>query len=104
VASQDHDETIEIKAFENGADDFLQKPIRKSATARRIQARLLKEKNANLSFQKNGNVYLVIDRESYHVKKYGNVVNLSRKEFELLYLLASQPGKIFTRQELFSKI
>ena len=47
---------------------------------------------------------LVIDRESYQVTQDGTVVVLARKEFELLFLLASRPGKVFTRDQILETI
>jgi two-component system alkaline phosphatase synthesis response regulator PhoP len=47
---------------------------------------------------------LVIDREAYLVFQNGNKITLAKKEFELLYLLASKPGKVFTREGILNSI
>lgn len=47
---------------------------------------------------------IVIDRETFLVYKHGSKIQLARKEFELLYLLASKPGKVFTREYILEKV
>jgi two-component system alkaline phosphatase synthesis response regulator PhoP len=47
---------------------------------------------------------LVIDREAYRVTQAGQTIPLARKEFELLFLLASKPGKVFTRDQILEQI
>nr|MBM3931979.1 response regulator transcription factor [Sphingomonadales bacterium] len=89
-----------------GADDFLTKPIKPRALISRIEAVFRRSKeDAKIEQTKQiklGN--LVIDRESYQVTQDGTVVVLARKEFELLFLLASRPGKVFTRDQILETI
>ncbi len=94
-----NDDANEIKGLEMGADDFLVKPIRPKALLSKIHA-LLRRGLDNGST----NNALNIDREKYIVTYKNKEVILARKEFELLSLLASKPGKVFLRNEILSKI
>ena len=100
------EEFVEVLSFQAGADDFLTKPIKPRALISRIEAVFRRSKEDNKVVQtmqiRLGN--LVIDRESYQVTQDGTVVVLARKEFELLYLLASRPGKVFTRDQILEII
>ena len=100
------EEFVEVLSFQAGADDFLTKPIKPRALISRIEAVFRRSKeDAKLEQTKQiklGN--LVIDRESYQVTQDGKVVVLARKEFELLFLLASRPGKVFTRDQILESI
>lgn len=100
------EEFVEVLSFQAGADDFLTKPIKPRALISRIEAVFRRSKeDAKLEQTKQiklGN--LVIDRESYQVTQDGKVVVLARKEFELLFLLASRPGKVFTRDQILETI
>jgi len=100
------EEFVEVLSFQAGADDFLTKPIKPRALISRIEAVFRRSKeDAKLEETKQiklGN--LVIDRESYQVTQDGTVVVLARKEFELLFLLASRPGKVFTRDQILETI
>lgn len=100
------EEFVEVLSFQAGADDFLTKPIKPRALISRIEAVFRRSKEEARTEQtkqiKLGN--LVIDRESYQVTQDGKVVVLARKEFELLFLLASRPGKVFTRDQILETI
>jgi two-component system alkaline phosphatase synthesis response regulator PhoP len=100
------EEYIQIEAFKAGADDYIVKPINPRILLKRIKA-LLKRKPLNpkktrpkiLSFNQ-----LKIDRESYLVYNEGESFSLPRKEFEMLYLFINFPQKVFTREEIFTKV
>lgn len=95
----------QIAGFEIGADDYITKPIRPRVLVSRIKA-LLRRKNFPHS-QPNTNVIvegIVIDREKYSVTKDGKHIDLRKKEFELLALLAEKPGKVFTRDAILSNV
>ncbi len=96
----------QIAGFEAGADDYITKPIRPRVFISRIKALLRRhqigEQETGESILEVGN--LTIDHEKFEVYKKGELIQLAKKEFELLSLLASKPGKVFTREEIFSKI
>lgn len=101
------EEYSELAGFEVGADDYITKPIKPLVLTRRIKATLRRNRrnetdSAGKTTLKVGN--LEIKKEEYVVMKEGREIQLPRKEFELLCLLASKPGKIFKRDELLDKI
>ncbi|MCT4664504.1 MAG: response regulator transcription factor [Flavobacteriales bacterium] len=96
----------QIAGFDAGADDYITKPIKPKVLISRIKA-LLRRKG---SIQQEDNSLIIdikdlkIDREQYLVFKGSKQIELPRKEFELLLLMASKPGKVFNREEIFSNI
>jgi len=99
-----NDEDSELRAFSLGADDYITKPIKPRLLQTRIKA-LLRRKfewsNGTEAIQ-IGNI--MIDHESRMVKVGEEKVFLARKEFELLSLLASRPGRVFPRDEIMTAI
>jgi two-component system alkaline phosphatase synthesis response regulator PhoP len=95
----------QIAGFEVGADDYITKPVRPRVLVSRIKA-LLRRKNSPKSQQKENVVIegIVIDREKYTVTKDGKQIDLRKKEFELLALLAEKPGKVFTRDAILNTV
>lgn len=96
------DESSQIKGLESGADDYVNKPISPKVLVSRVNAifrRIHKEEGKAL---KLGN--MVIDPEKFMVVLNGKDVVLAKKEFELLYLLASKPGRVFLRNEILSQV
>ena len=96
------DESTEIRGLETGADDFLTKPISPKILVSKVNAlfrRLNKEESDTVQIGD-----LVIDREKYMVNYKGTDIVLARKEFELLALLASKPGKVFLRNEILNQV
>jgi two-component system alkaline phosphatase synthesis response regulator PhoP len=105
VVSSDHSESIEEILFDAGVDEFVFKPIRHQAFLKRILSRLNKDSiEKKIIYNEAGKSSLHIDRESFSVYLNQKIVPLSKKEFELLHLIASQPGKVFTREEIFNKV
>jgi two-component system alkaline phosphatase synthesis response regulator PhoP len=99
------EEYSEIAGFNVGADDYIAKPIKPRALVSRINAILRRNAPAeDVSDNKLEIGDLVIDREAYLVYKAGEKVVLAKKEFELLYLLASKPGKVYTREVILKNI
>lgn len=92
-----------IAGFDAGADDYINKPIKPRVLISRIKALLRRSpgEKGSESIDMGG---IRIDRESYLVIKDGNEINLPRKEFELLSLLASKPGKVFAREEILNRV
>ena len=94
----------QIAAFDAGADDYISKPVKPKILLKKISSiakRLDRNKNP-IGILDLGEI--IIDRESYIVTINNVEKNLPRKEFELLYLLATKPGKLFTREEIMLKV
>ncbi|MEH3115789.1 response regulator transcription factor [Pedobacter terrae] len=99
------EEYSEIAGFNVGADDYIAKPIKSRALVSRINAILRRNAGTEeVSENKLEIGDLVIDREAYLVFQGGSKVVLAKKEFELLYLLASKPGKVYTRESILKNI
>lgn len=98
------EEFSEIAAFEAGADDFINKPIKPRALMSRLQALFRRSKGQQEELEPVKAGRLLIDRSSYSVELEGKVLNLPKKEFELLLFLAQNPNKVFTRDELLNNI
>lgn len=99
------EEYSEIAGFNVGADDYIAKPIKPRALISRINAILRRNSSGEeVSDNKLEIGDLVIDREAYLVFQQGQKVVLAKKEFELLYLLASKPGKVYTRESILKNI
>jgi two-component system, OmpR family, alkaline phosphatase synthesis response regulator PhoP len=97
-----NDETTEIKSLENGADDYLTKPISPKVLLSKVSSLLRRIKTDGPSIVTAGD--FEIDRERFIVMFKGAEIILARKEFELVALLASKPGKVFLRNEILSRI
>lgn len=94
----------QIAGFEVGADDYITKPVRPRVLVSRVKA-LLRRKNYPQARKENVVVEgIVIDREKYSVMKDGKPIDLRKKEFELLALLAEKPGKVFTRDAILNTV
>lgn len=97
------DENSQIKGLESGADDYVNKPISPKVLVSRVNA--LFRRTQNKETGKNivmGNI--TIDPVKFLVIIDGKELVLAKKEFELLYLLASRPGRVFLRNEILSQI
>ena len=92
----------QIAGFDSGADDYITKPIKPRVLVSRIKA-LLRRKGDQKS-QQTINTDLYIDTEKYVVFLKGNEIILPKKEFELLALLFSKPGNVFTREVILNKV
>jgi len=96
----------QVAGFEAGADDYITKPIKPKVLVSKIKS-LLRRLNDESSKVNSEVVHigdLTIDRESYKIISKGVEIVLPRKEFELLSLLASKPGKVFKRDEILDKV
>lgn len=100
-----NEEYSQLAGFDVGADDYISKPIKPRIMLSRVKA-LLRRLNGSTGsttpIVQIGN--LKIDRESYLVYKGEESIVLPRKEFELLALLTSKPGKVFTREDILSRV
>jgi two-component system alkaline phosphatase synthesis response regulator PhoP len=92
-----------VAAFDAGADDYVTKPIKPKVLVSKVKGllRRLKEKESKNIYVFNK---LTIDRDSYKVINENKELSLPRKEFELLFLLASKPGKVFNREKIMDKV
>jgi len=94
----------QIAGFEAGADDYITKPIKPKVLISRIKALLRRYKEPEKSQDEIRLKDFTIEREKYLVFKDDEEISLPKKEFELLILLASKPDKVFTREEIFTKV
>ena len=96
------DEATQIKGLTTGADDYVSKPISPQVFLSKVAAllRRLKKPETNSIAIDN----LVIDPEKFVVEYEGNEITLAKKEFELLHLLATKPGRVFLRNEILSQV
>ncbi|MFY7879948.1 MAG: response regulator transcription factor [Lacibacter sp.] len=97
-----NDESSHIKGLEMGADDYVSKPISPKVFISRVNALLRRTFRGDETILKVGE--LQIDKEQYSVKYKGREIALAKKEFELLALLASRPGRVFLRHEILSQV
>lgn len=95
----------QVAGFDAGADDYITKPIKPKVLVSKVKAllrRYKEEEESATDVLKIGN--LTIDREAYKIILKGKELILPRKEFELLSLLTSKPGKVFKREEILDKV
>ena len=100
------EEYSEVAAFEAGADQYIIKPVKPRALVSRIQAWVRRQVDMGKIHQEG--VILIQDiaiiRDAYAVQKDGEDIVFPRREFELLYLLASKPDKTFQREEILNTL
>ena len=92
----------QIAGFDAGADDYIMKPVKPRVLVSRIKALL--RRGEGKGTEQSGDSGIVIDRERYVVLRDGQEMTLPKKEFELLSLLSSQPGRVFTREVILSSV
>lgn len=95
----------QVAGFDAGADDYIAKPIKPKVLISKVNALLRRLKSGESTADdivKIGD--LVIYKEEYKITIKGNEITLPRKEFELLSLLATKPGKVFKREEILDKV
>jgi len=96
----------QIAALDVGGDDYITKPIRPRVFVSRVKALL--RRSDRVQVEETADIIrvgdLAIDREKVSVLKGERMIELAKKEFELLYLLVSKPGKVFSREEIFNKV
>lgn len=97
----------QIAGFDAGADDYIVKPIKPRVLLSRVEALLRRYKINSGAVAETGKITIgdiTIDRDSYVVSFDGVQHNLPKKEFELLALLASKPGKVYSREKILKKV
>lgn len=99
------EEYSQVAGLEAGADDYISKPIKPKLLVSKVKALLRRIKEDEISSTDTLNVGgIEINREEYKIIKDNLEIVLPRKEFELFYLLASKPGKVFKRDEILDKV
>ena len=93
-----------MAAFDVGADDYITKPIKPRALLSRINALFRRDTKKSAPTTSVAVGDLLIDRTSYTIKVKGREISLPRKEFELLFFLAQNPNKVFSRDDLLQNI
>ncbi len=96
----------QVAGFDAGADDYITKPIKPKVLVSRLKALLRRHGSTHSEAQSNIQDFgkITIDLDKYQVSYKDKKLDLPRKEFELLTLLSSQPGKVFHRNEILDKI
>lgn len=94
----------QIAGFDAGADDYITKPVKPRVLVSKIKAILRRKGGGNIIEEDIEVGGISIDRERYLIKKEGEDINLPKKEFELLSLLMSKPGRVYTREVIMNNI
>ncbi len=97
-----NDEATQVKGLETGADDYISKPVSPKLLLSRINALFRRVNKTDARILKIENI--TIDPERFIVQVDGNDITLAKKEFELLYLLAIKPGRVFLRNEILNQV
>ena len=95
----------QVAGFDAGADDYISKPIKPKLLVSKVKALLRRLKDDENTTSENlviGDIF--INRDEYNIIQAGKEIVLPRKEFELFYLLASKPGKVFKREDILDKV
>jgi len=97
-----NDEVTQIKGLETGADDYISKPVSPRVFLTRVNALFRRINKSESGILKIGNI--TIDPERFMIQVDNKDIILAKKEFELLYLLALKPGRVFLRNEILSQV
>lgn len=99
------EEIDKVFGLESGADDYITKPFSVRELMARIRANLRRQAGETSGEEGVINIDTIeINNNLYEVKKDGNLIDLTLREYELLKFLASQPGRIFSREQLLTKV
>jgi len=97
------EEFTQVMGLEIGADDYITKPVKPRLLISKVKSLLRR-----YSKQETEDVLMVsdleINRDTFTIKRGTQIIELPRKEFKLIYLLASKPGKVFTREKILSEV
>ena len=92
----------QIAGFEAGADDYITKPIRPRLLISKVESLLRRLSNSIATSTSLSTSNLIIEREKFSIQLDGKKIILPKKEFELLELLSSRPGKVFNREQILN--
>jgi two-component system alkaline phosphatase synthesis response regulator PhoP len=98
-----NEEHSEVQGFDLGAEDYIAKPIKPAALSTRLKTIIKRYSKEELLPNLQQGIFR-IDRDGYMVYKNEQAISLPKKEFELLYILASSPGKVFSREDVLSRV
>ena len=99
-----NEDYTQVAGFDAGADDYIAKPIKPKLLVSKVNALLRRFTEQSKSSDTLSVGGIEINREEYLIIKDNIEISLPRKEFELFYLLASKPGKVFKREEILDKV
>ena len=94
----------QLAGFEAGADDYITKPVKPKVLIKKIQALFRRTSKKVQEEDQEIERSIIVDRDQYLVIKDDDQIHLPRKEFELLALLMSNPGKVFKREEIMNRV
>lgn len=107
ILSARSDELDKVAGFQAGVDDYMTKPFSPAELALRVKAVLRRTRDRQDGRRPEETISqgeLTVDRRTRTVKRGSEVIEVTAKEFDLLWLLASNPGRVFTREELLERI
>jgi len=100
-----HEEYSEIAGFDAGADDYIRKPVSPSVLKSRVGALLRRYNHLGHNGEnKRKHIDLTLDREKFQASIGSEVLDLAKKEFEILWLITGKPGKVYSREEIYRHV